>query len=278
MTNLSEEINNMVNEEDEKPRLSDFLFDEDGYSEEMPMLCGYTDKDGVLHSTFRFREMGGSDEETINNPAIRKNGGKVINTVLSRCIVSIGTIQKKNTPVSEWNGIISSLYTGDQDIMTLRIREGSIGKEIEVKHNCPDEECHAKLTTFLSTDEITIVPFKGTEKIQFELKRGLTTRNNGVIKAGHVRLPNGADREALVPVALKNSSKASTLLLSRAVKLEGYDLPVTEDMMRSLTVGDRKILGDILEENSFGMKFELQTECNVCGCPITLNMGQINFL
>ena len=40
---------------------------EDGYVHDIPLLAGYTDKDGVRHTTFSFREMNGKDEEAINN-------------------------------------------------------------------------------------------------------------------------------------------------------------------------------------------------------------------
>ena len=36
---------------------------EDGLVHDVPLLAGYVDKDGVLHTTFTYREMNGKDEE-----------------------------------------------------------------------------------------------------------------------------------------------------------------------------------------------------------------------
>ena len=57
-----------------------------------------------------------------------------------------------------------------QDYIMLKIREVTIGKEIEVTHKCGN--CKRELVTALDIDELEITPFKGDWEIDFELPRG----------------------------------------------------------------------------------------------------------
>lgn len=60
------------------------------------MLCGYTDKDGVKHTTYTLRDMTGRDEEAVSKPDVRQNPAKALNVLLSRCVTSIGTLYRKD--------------------------------------------------------------------------------------------------------------------------------------------------------------------------------------
>jgi hypothetical protein len=148
-----EKVIEEVGEED-APRLSDYEFDENGYSNEFLMDVGYIDENGETHKSYVFRKLYGSVEEELGKPAYRNNGGKLINEYLAQLLVRIGSIKKKDVGPKEWGNIIRNLYTGDQDIIMLRLREALLGDEIEVNHKCPFEDCEHDLHTFISTSEI----------------------------------------------------------------------------------------------------------------------------
>lgn len=247
----------------------------DDESIEYEMLCGYKDSDGVVHKTYTLREMTGRDEEAISKPEVKQNPTKAINVLLSRCVLSIGTLERKSFQSNEWMNIIMSLYSGDQDVMLMQLRKLSISDEIEVQHTCPN--CKAKLNTVLSVDELEIVPFKGSTVIPFTLSKGFKDKKGEVHREGTMRLANGRDREILTPLAKKNLARANTVLLTRLCKFNDGAY-IDEDVMASLTVKDREYLNELLNDNVFGYDLSVDVECDQCGETFRGSLNMVNFL
>lgn len=261
-------------EREEYP-VSRISVNEDGVSDEFEMPAGYLDSDGVLHKTFTIREMTGRDEEAISKSDLRQNGAKLITVLLERCVMSIGTLVKKEVGEIKWKEIIKSLYVGDQDYIVLKIRELSMGGEIEVTHICPN--CKASMKTILDVSELEVEPFKGERLIQFELPKGYRDKKGNVHTTGTMKLPTGYDREVLTPIAKKNVAQASTLMLTRLCKFDD-GISVTEDVMRDLTIRDREYLQKLLQENLFGVNLEVDVTCVDCGEEFKGNLNSINFI
>lgn len=248
---------------------------EDGYVHDVPMLAGYVDKDGVLHTTFTYREMNGKDEEAISKADVRQNGAKMVNVLVERCVVAIGTLTKKECG-ARWGTIIRELLGGDLDYMAFKIRELSKGKEVEFTHKCPN--CGSKLTTIVSTDEFNIKPYMGQSAIDFTLARGYKDGKKEIHKEGVIRLPNGFDREIVTPLFKKNVSTAMTMMLTRLISFNDGAL-VTQNLVNEMTLRDRDILEKIIKENTFGVDTTLDNLiCSNCGQDISGEVGQSNFL
>lgn len=273
---FAEEVEALEEEKLELPRC-DVKVNEKGESEEFKLLAGYIDEDGTMHDTFVIREMNGKDEEIINQGNTKLvNGAKVINTLLARCVVRIGSLYKKDfASQKDWENIIKKLYIGDQDYILLKIRELSLGKEIECSHQCP--YCKSQITTYVDTDEFEIIPFSGERTIYFELPRGYTDTKGKVYSSGTLRLANGVDREVLTPKAKKNIGVANTLMLARLVTFDN-GMPTTEDVIRNLTVRDREYLFKLMNENAFGPKTVVEVECPECGEEFSGNLNAVNFI
>ena len=248
---------------------------EDGYVHDVPMLAGYVDKDGVLHTTFTYREMNGKDEEAISKADVRQNGAKMVNVLVERCVVAIGTLTKKECG-ARWGTIVRELLGGDLDYMAFKIRELSKGKEVEFTHKCPN--CGSKLTTIVSTDEFNIKPYMGQSVIDFTLARGYKDGKKEIHKEGVIRLPNGFDREIVTPLFKKNVSTAMTMMLTRLISFNDGAL-VTQNLVNEMTLRDRDILEKIIKENTFGVDTTLENLiCSNCGQDISGEVGQSNFL
>lgn len=248
---------------------------EDGYVHDVPMLAGYVDKDGVLHTTFTYREMNGKDEEAISKADVRQNGAKMVNVLVERCVVAIGTLTKKECG-ARWGTIVRELLGGDLDYMAFKIRELSKGKEVEFTHKCPN--CGSKLTTIVSTDEFNIKPYMGQSAIDFTLARGYKDGKKEIHKEGVIRLPNGFDREIVTPLFKKNVSTAMTMMLTRLISFNDGAL-VTQNLVNEMTLRDRDILEKIIKENTFGVDTTLDNlTCSNCGQDISGEVGQSNFL
>ena len=247
---------------------------EDGIVHDVPLLAGYVDKDGVLHSTFSYREMNGKDEEAISKADVRQNGAKMMNVLVERCVVAIGTLTKKECG-ARWGTIIREMLGGDIDYMGFKIRELSKGKEVEFQHKCPS--CGTKLTTIVNTDEFEIKPFMGQSAIDFTLARGYKDGRGVLHKEGTIRLPNGFDREIVTPLFKKNVSTAMTMLFTRLIAFHDGAL-VTQNLVNEMTLRDREILEKIIKENTFGIDTSIDINCSSCGQDISGEVGQSNFL
>lgn len=253
---------------------SDISVSEDEFVHDVSMLAGYVDEDGIVHQTFTFREMNGRDEEAINKSDVRSNGAKVINIIVERCVVSIGTLNKNDVGIVQWSKIIRNLLTGDLDYMAFKIRELSKGKNIEFKHTCPN--CSSKLVSSVSTDDIGIKPFMGQYTIPFVLNKGYKDPKGGIHKEGVLRLPNGYDRELMLPIAKKNGSTAMSFLLTRLISFSDGAL-ITQECIKDLTLKDREILENSLRDNDFGLDTFLELTCENCGEDLSGDVGQSNF-
>lgn len=276
VTDELEKVSNQIDEEElRRIDLDSPATDEDGVVRNIPLLAGYIDKDGVLHDTFSYREMTGKDEEAISKNDIRSNGAKLINTLCERCVISIGTIDKKEVGSVEWAKIIRSMCGGDLDYMAFKIRELSKGKEIKFTHTCP--ECKQKLITIVQTDEFEIKPFLGQFEIPFTLNRGLKDGRGEYHKTGYVRLPNGYDREVVTPIIRKNPSTATTTLLAKCVRFDD-NVVATVNTLNEMSVRDRDILENIIKENTFGLDTKIEgIVCENCGSDLSGEIGDSNF-
>lgn len=242
------------------------------------MLAGYKDENGVTHKEFTLREMTGKDEEAIHKTDVKNNGSKVVTTLLTRCVTSIGTLTPKSVGGRQkWEDIIKSLFTGDQDYMLIQLRKISVGEEVELNHVCPNKDCKAKLHTILTLDELDIIPFDGEREIEFELPRGYKDRKGVKHTTGVMRLPTGLDREILTPLAKTNLAKAETVMLTRLCKFDDGAY-VDDDVMSSLSIRDREYLQNLLREHFFGVKLETEVVCDSCGEAFLGSFNASNFI
>ena len=274
-SNELEKVVSQIESENVRTLNDEIEVGEDGLVHDVPLLAGYVDKDGVLHTTFTYREMNGKDEEAISKADVRQNGAKMVNVLVERCVTQIGTLTKKECG-ARWGTVVRELLGGDLDYMAFKIRELSKGKEVEFIHKCPN--CGTKLTTIVSTDEFQIKPYMGQSAIDFSLVRGYKDGRGELHKDGIIRLPNGFDREIVTPLFKKNPSTAMTMMVRRLMAFNDGAL-VTQNLVNEMTRRDREILEKIIKENTFGVDTTLDNiVCTACGQDISGEVGQSNFL
>ena len=273
-SNELEKVVSQIESENVRTLNDEIEVGEDGLVHDVPLLAGYVDKDGVLHTTFTYREMNGKDEEAISKADVRQNGAKMVNVLVERCVTQIGTLTKKECG-ARWGTVVRELLGGDLDYMAFKIRELSKGKEVEFIHKCPN--CGTKLTTIVSTDEFQIKPYMGQSAIDFSLVRGYKDGKGELHKDGIIRLPNGFDREIVTPLFKKNPSTAMTMMLTRLIAFNDGAL-VTQNLVNEMTLRDREILEKIIKENTFGIDTNIEIVCSSCGQDISGEVGQSNFL
>lgn len=242
----------------------------------LEFLAGYVDNDGVTHKDFDMSPTTGRDEEEVNKPDVVNNGGKIARVLLENRISRIGTYVKSEMKPEAWRGIIQNLLTGDQDYALLKLRAMSFGSEFELPMTCPKEDCKAEIKHIIDLDELEIKPFKGFRSVDFTLKYGYTDKKDSVVTTGTVRLPNGLDRELLVPLARKNIGLANSFLLERCTLLLGEFKP-TADVIKDLRSPDREAILEAIRDNYFGPDLIADITCPVCGYEFKTPLTFTNF-
>lgn len=261
-------------EEENMRSLSDIPTDEDGVVRDIPLLAGVEYQDQLLR-TFSFREMTGRDEEAINKPDIRSNGGKLINTLLERTVIDIGGLTRKELGSSKWGELIRSMTGADLDYMAMKVRQLSKGNEITFTHTCPN--CKTKLKTIVGIDEFPIILFNGNFTYPFELPgRGYKDAKGVVHKTGTLRQLTGLDREIVFPLFRKNSASATTMLLTRLMSFDDGAV-VFNDKVAEMSLRDREYLENLIKDNVFGLDTNLELTCDVCGEDISGQVGSSDF-
>lgn len=256
-------------------QLGDILTDEDGVVRDQELLAGIVLEDGTTLRTFSYREMTGKDEEAINKPEVRSNGGKLVNILLERTVLDIGGKTRKELGAKAWGELIRSMLGADLDYMAMKVRQLSKGNEITFTHVCPN--CKAKLKTIIGIDEFEITPFNGSYTVPFELPgRGYKDTKGVVHKTGTLRQVTGLDREIVFPLFKKNSASATTMLLTRLMSFDD-GTPVFNDKVAEMSLRDREYLENLIKENVFGIDTNLEITCDVCGEDITGQVGSSDF-
>lgn len=276
-TNAGKEFEKALNEveQDNIRHLSDYVTNEEGEVEDVPLLAGI-EYEGEHLSTFSFREMTGRDEEAISKPEVRSNGGKLINVLLERTVTKLGSRTKKELGTAKWGELIRSLLSGDLDYMMLKVRQLSKGNDITFTHKCP--HCNSELKTIIGCDEFKIIPFNGMYEVEFELPgRGYKDTKGVYHKTGTIRAMNGFDREIVVPLFKKNPSTAITMALTRLIKFDD-DTPVFSNGVADMSLRDREYLEELMKDTVFGIDTKVELTCDVCGEDLSGTIGTSNII
>ncbi|MER5754291.1 hypothetical protein [Streptomyces sp. NPDC002088] len=215
------------------------------------------------------RELTGADEEALTKA--RSGGvGKFITTLLQSGTVSVGG-QKASA------ALLSNLLLGDRDMLLLEIRRATYGDEVVWdQFSCP--WCSEEFRLAVTLDEIPIRRMENPSERVFEveLRRG---------RKAFVRLPVGADQEAILAVVERaTDSEQNTLLISRVlisvVESNGSENAVTgnPEFARSLGILDRKAILDAIEKNQPGPQYnEVKFTHESCGkeVPLFITAGDL---
>lgn len=234
--------------------------------------------DGVFNKEFEFREITGEDEEAVSRSDVRTSPGKLYRVLLSRVLVSLGGVDRHSVSKDEWEKLVNSLTAADQDCIMVAVRAESLGSELEFTNKCP--KCGADHKTLLEISELEIKDcLLGEEDtIAFSLPKGVYSKERDqVLKEGRLRIPNGSDREVIIPLIRNNPAQATTTLLARCVvDLEGS--PATPTLVRKMTSKDRAYLEELINKySSFGYDFTFNIDCN-CGNSFKAQLNVTNFI
>ncbi len=245
---------------------------------EVTLPVGYTDPEGTTHRRVVLRKMTGREEAILADRKYQRNGGKLVTELLHNCIVGLGDLE------SNGRGPVMGMYSVDRNYLLLKLRSITFGAELEASYTCPG--CGESLSTIENLDELPVRVLADGEEAQelaVELADGYVDREGQVHTALTMRLPTGADEEAVAPQMRDNPSLGKNALLARCVKSLG-EVPVHRlealgpRIMSELTMSDRRLVDKALNEAAPGVDLVRELECPRCSKSFPASLDLSNFL
>src|SRR5215467_13115962 len=171
---------------------------------------GLTDSEGNPQRDVVLRKMTGREEAILADRRYQKNGGRLVTELLHSCIVRIGD-QPKNGAST-----VSGMYSVDRNYLLLKLRSITFGPELNTTYTCPSCSETVKLVENLDDLPVrTLGDGETADEIRVELEDGYADRDGAVHTALTLRLPKGADEEAVAPQMRQNPSEGKNALLAR---------------------------------------------------------------
>jgi hypothetical protein len=245
---------------------------------EVTLPIGYTDTEGTTHRRVVLRKMTGREEAILADRKYQRNGGKLVTELLHSCIVGLGDLE------SNGRGPVAGMYSADRNYLLLKLRSITFGPELEATYTCP--ACGESIATVEDLDELPVrVLAEGEEQaeIAIELEDGYVDREGQVHTALTMRLPTGADEEAVAPQMRENASLGKNALLARCVRslgeVPGHRLEALGPrIMSELTMTDRRLIDRALNDAAPGADLVRELECPRCAKGFSASLDLSNFL
>lgn len=245
---------------------------------DVTLPIGYTDSEGTVHRKVVLRKMTGKEEAILADRRFQKNGGRLVTELLHSCIVQLGELSPNG------RSTVSNLYSADRNYLLLKLRSVTFGSELESSYTCPS--CSEQLHVDEDLDDlpVTVVP-EGEEQgdVLVELVDGYVDKEGNIHTALALRLPTGADEEAVASQMRENPSLGKNALLARCIRSLG-EMPrhrleaLGPRIMSDLTMTDRRLIDQALNEAAPGVDLVRRQECPACGREFSASLDLSNFL
>jgi hypothetical protein len=220
-------------------------------------------RNGGVVKTAVVRELNGNDEEALSKALRSNNIIHFMDVLITRGTEQLGT-------EAATKDLLKKLLIGDRDELALAIRIATYGDEVVFDaYKCPHCNAEFPLSFSLSEDiERTTLEHPADAVFEVGLRKG---------RRAKVRLPNGADQEAIFASPDWTPAQRNTVLLTKCVmsitEANGQEFQVvaSPSMVLNLSIPDRqKIVAEITERqpgpryNSFSFTHEeCQNEVNL---------------
>lgn len=194
------------------------------------------------------REMTGAEEELLTNQKLIRSGD-AINQVLLNCIVRIG---ENTTPAIK---DILDMLSGDRLFTLVRLRQISLGNDVELALHCSSPACRETSHTTVNLNELEVTPYGPEREFEFQLPG-----SGKLVRFGYL---DGHKEKRLA--ALKEPTISSAMLI-RVLSIDGA--APNKKMLADLPMRDRAALRAEMARVDGGIDTVIEIECDACGTPI----------
>ncbi|HEX7048848.1 MAG TPA: hypothetical protein VF188_01450 [Longimicrobiales bacterium] len=220
---------------------------------------GILDADGGCHKVVRVRELTGRDEEVLSDRRYR-NGARQVTDLLARVIVEVEGLDRE--PDREF---AAGMLVGDRDYLLLRLRQLTLGDAVHQVVRCPSTACGERIDIEFLISEI---PVRRVDAVRPRYALALSRpalEGDASSDRCVLRLPTGADQEAIAELAGTNPAIANTKLFSRVVLELGRTRRIDEALAQELPLVVRQEIGRFLRDTMPGPDLAIGVQCPHCG-------------
>ena len=204
-------------------------------------------------------EMTGVEVDLLTNRRLMKKG-EGIDQVLLNCTKRLG---ENDEPKMR---DILDLLSGDRLFALVRLRQISLGDDVDLELTCPNPGCGETTCVTLDLNELEITPYPQEREFEFTLP--------GSGKVAKFAYLDGHKEKRLA--ALKEPSLTSAMLI-RIVEIGGE--PPSKKALNEMTMGDRSALRKEMLRVDGGIDTQVDVPCDACGARIRTRLeGEPAFL
>ncbi|MCP3879524.1 MAG: hypothetical protein GY701_14210 [Sulfitobacter sp.] len=194
------------------------------------------------------REMTGAEEELLTNQRLIRSG-EAINQVLRNCFVRIADNHEPTI-----NDVLD-LLSGDRLFALVRLRQISLGDEVELELNCPNTACRMTNYVTVNLEELKVTPYSEQREFDFKLPGSKKT-----VRFGYL---DGHKEKRLASLREPNITSA---MLIRILNIDGK--PPTKKSLAEMSMRDRSALRQEMSSVDAGIDTSVEVECDDCGTRI----------
>jgi len=203
-------------------------------------------------SEIELREMTGGEEELLTNQRLIRNGDAV-NQVLANCILRIGDKDEVGT-----NDVLDML-SGDRLFTLVKLRQISLGDEVELELTCPNMACRAKNKVTINLDDLPVTPYGAEREFIFTLPASGS-------KVRFVYLDGHKEKR----LAQMQEPSISAAMLIRILDIDGS--APSKKALNEMSMRDRNALRQEMLRVDSGIDTAVELDCDSCGTRIRTRM------
>ncbi|MCE5322378.1 hypothetical protein LLG46_03565 [bacterium] len=194
------------------------------------------------------REMTGAEEELLTNQRLIRNGDAV-NRVLANCILRLG--ENSEPSVSD----VLNMLSGDRLFTLVRLRQVSLGDEVELDLVCSNTACRAKNHIIINLTDLPVTPYG-------EAREFVYTLPSSGRKVQFVHLDGNKEKR----LAQMQEPNISAAMLIRILEID--DSAPSKKALVEMSMRDRTALRAEMLRVDAGIDTNIECECESCGARI----------
>lgn len=192
--------------------------------------------------------MTGAEEELLINQRLIRTGDAV-NQVLANCILRIGESDEISAKA------VGDMLSGDRLFTLVKLRQVSLGDEVELDLVCPNAACRAKNRVTVNLDDLPVTPY-GEER---EFVFGLPASGS---KVRFVYLDGHKEKR----LAQMQEPSISAAMMIRILDIDGT--APSKKALAEMSLRDRSALRQDMLSVDAGIDTTIESDCDSCGTRI----------
>jgi len=192
--------------------------------------------------------MTGAEEELLTNQRLIRTGDAV-NQVLANCALRIG----ENEEISP--KVVMDMLSGDRLFTLVKLRQVSLGDEVELDLVCPSAACRAKNRAVVNIDDLPVTPYGEEREFAFTLPASGS-------KVRFVYLDGHKEKR----LAQMEEPSISAAMMIRILDIDGS--APSKKALNEMSMRDRSALRQEMLRVDAGIDTSIESDCDSCGTRI----------